>query len=80
MRSVEPKFKQLVFEDMYNYTLKYLLIEILLYDIDNIPYKLYDDFLSKYIIVDKGLSTPVLRPGSDGVDHYIANAGYLISK
>jgi hypothetical protein len=65
---------------MYNYASKYLLIEILLYDVDNIPYTFYDNILSAYNILNKGSGDPILRQGSDGVDHYITNVGYLISK
>jgi hypothetical protein len=80
MRSVEMEYKKLVLEDMYNYASKYLLIEILLYDVDNIPYTFYDNILSAYNILNKGSGDPILRQGSDGVDHYITNVGYLISK
>lgn len=80
LRAVEPEFKAQVINDMYDYAKNYLLLEILLYDVDNIPVEYYNDLLSKFNIIQKGINDPVLRQGSDGEDHYIANAGFFIKK
>lgn len=80
LRSVEPEFKAQVINDMHNYANQYLLLEILLYDVDNIPVDYYNDLLSNFNIVKKGVNDPVLRQGSDGENHYVANAGFFIKK
>jgi len=80
MRSVETEFREQVIADMYNYASKNLLIELLIYDIDVGAYEIYDAILSKYNVVKKGIGAPVFRQGSDGDDHNVVNAGYLIQK
>ena len=80
LRAVEPQFKESVINDMYNYASKYLLLEILLYDVDGISFDYYDKILSKYNVIKKAVNQPVLRQGSDALDHYVANAGFLVKK
>jgi len=80
LRIVEENFREQVLQDMYDYAKHHLLLSILLYEVDGIPFSYYADVLSKYNVVYQGLEEPHQREGFDTGMYTISNSGFLIKK
>ena len=80
LRIVESEFREQVVQDMYNFTKEHLLLSILLYDVDGIPYDFWFNLLSKYDILEQGVGEPQYREGYDTKYYNISNLGFLIKK